>query len=87
MNLQISLQDGRLCVSVRSEVDQENFRSLKEFREEIKLDRGVILNKMEAFVDKDQARLRIEAPLEEPEAASGRRVNLHIEHTADSKKD
>lgn len=75
------MENGRLCVAVRSEVSKDNFRSVKEFREEMRLD-GVVLEKLEAFVDRDNCALRIEAPLAAVEGAAqeGGRVRLQVEN-------
>ncbi|OQR70778.1 hypothetical protein BIW11_11409 [Tropilaelaps mercedesae] len=78
-NVKIALKNGRLCVSVRTEVEQENFRSVKEFHEELKLDDSVVLmDKLEAFVDSNEGRLRVEAPLKEPQADGRIRLNIDV---------
>ncbi|XP_022650615.1 uncharacterized protein LOC111265341 [Varroa jacobsoni] len=87
-DVKIALKDGRLCVSIRSEVNQENFRSVKEFHEELKLnDSTVLMDKMEAYVDSIEGRLRIEAPLKEPEQSGQVRLNIDMGSKAiDDKK-
>lgn len=61
---------------------------MKEFHEELKLnDSTVLMDKMEAYVDSIEGRLRIEAPLKEPEQSGQVRLNIDMGSKAiDDKK-
>ncbi|XP_003742926.1 uncharacterized protein LOC100900878 [Galendromus occidentalis] len=84
-DVKISLKDDCLSVSFRFESKRENFTSVSEFHEKLKLDQ-VDFEKMEAMVDTHEGVLRIEAPLKDNKAGESQ-VKLNIDRSGgDSKK-
>lgn len=79
---QISLKDGRLNVAFRFETKKQNYSSVSEFQEELKLDE-VDLEKMEAIFDIQQGVLRIEAPLKRVNAQIPGQIKLEIQRSSE----
>ena len=71
-----------MSVSFRFETKRQNYSSVSEFHEELKLDE-VDLEKMEAIVDTHQGVLKIEAPLKGVSAQGPGQIKLDIKRSSD----
>ena len=72
-------------VSFRFETKKDNFSSVSEFHEELKL-KQVDFEKMEAVIDTEEGLLRIEAPLKENFSRGEGQVKLNIDRSEDDTK-